>query len=207
MAARVEAQRLMTRKQKKHPNCGGGICQAGEVPRELKNKFKKAKAAKGLLQDLEERVRHFVNGWESEKKSVDQRSQLHRRGNSVSDLSDEEIVFVGRNGKMRDIPASPKFRDGEDSASSDSDLERISDRGPGRKPERLIFDSLVNDRSASFGRWLVHNLAAYYGLRTWSRTVGDRREAYVGLPPRLGHLYGRSSTGDRLLPHPLWRVI
>ena len=32
-------------------------------------------------------------------------------------------------------------------------------------------------------RWLVHNIATYYGLRTWSVTVGDpaRREAYVGI--------------------------
>ena len=35
-------------------------------------------------------------------------------------------------------------------------------------------------------RWLVHSIASYYGLHTWSITVGDpaRREAYVGIPHR-----------------------
>lgn len=32
-------------------------------------------------------------------------------------------------------------------------------------------------------RWLVHSIASYYGLHTWSITVGDRREAYVGFRP------------------------
>lgn len=34
-------------------------------------------------------------------------------------------------------------------------------------------------------RWLVHSIASYYGLHTWSITVGEpaRREAYVGFHP------------------------
>lgn len=34
----------------------------------------------------------------------------------------------------------------------------------------------------STSRWLVHSIASYYGLHTWSVTVGEpaRREAYVG---------------------------
>lgn len=34
-------------------------------------------------------------------------------------------------------------------------------------------------------RWLVHSIASYYGLHTWSVTVGEpaRREAYVGFRP------------------------
>lgn len=100
----------------------------GRVPREIREKMKKAKAAKGLLKDLEEQVRSFVADWE--------------KGNSDSDRlqtdsEDEEIVFVGRNGHMKDVPPSPKFRDSMD----DFDIER----------ERLVFDSLANDRGASFG--------------------------------------------------------
>lgn len=55
-----------------------------------------------------------------------------------------------------------------------------------------------------FRRWLVHNIATYYGLRTWSVTVGDpaRREAYVGI-------YEKKSTPSLSygLPRPLWGMI
>ena len=50
-------------------------------------------------------------------------------------------------------------------------------------------------------RWLVHSIAEYYGLRTWSVTVGDpaRREAYVGIK---GPDKGESVRVE--LPRPLY---
>ena len=39
---------------------------AGRVPRELREKLKKARGAKALLQDLEEEVRRFVAAWEAQ---------------------------------------------------------------------------------------------------------------------------------------------
>ena len=51
-------------------------------------------------------------------------------------------------------------------------------------------------------RWLVHSIASYYGLHTWSVTVGDpaRREAYVGFrPPAPGSRAG-------LVTHPACRA-
>jgi hypothetical protein len=51
-------------------------------------------------------------------------------------------------------------------------------------------------------RWLVHSVASYYGLHTWSVTVGDpaRREAYVGFrPPAPGSRAG-------LVTHPACRA-
>ena len=53
------------------------------------------------------------------------------------DSEDEEIVFVGRNGQMNDMPPSPQTKHD----SNANDLER----------DRLVFDSLVNDQGASFG--------------------------------------------------------
>jgi hypothetical protein len=58
-----------------------------------------------------------------------------------------------------------------------------------------------------YRRWLVHSIAAYYGLSSRSITVGDpaRREAYVGIK--------EMKTGRRLsavqgeLPRPLWGMI
>ena len=95
----------------------------GNIPRELREKLKKAKASKGLLRDLEEQVRIFVLKWENQAQEV-------RKRQAQVDSDDEEIVFVGRNGQMSDWPPKPK-----------TSMER----------DRLIFDSLVNDRGASFG--------------------------------------------------------
>ena len=96
---------------------------SGKIPRELRERLKKAKAAKGLLKDLEEQVRFFVLKWENQAQEV-------RKRQAQVDSDDEEIVFVGRNGQMSDWPPKTK-----------TSMER----------DRLIFDSLANDRGASFG--------------------------------------------------------
>lgn len=91
------------------------------MPAELKMKLKKAKGAKTLLQELEEEVRKFVAEWEKKE-----------RGEEVEmDSEDEEIVFVGRDGSMSD--AQRKVVEAE--------LER----------EKLVFDSLADEQSGSFG--------------------------------------------------------
>lgn len=100
----------------------------GKIPRELREKLKKAKAAKGLLKDLEEQVRMFVRSFDE---------KLHNEKTAELDSEDEEIVFVGRNGKMQDMPPSPKFRDSMD----EEDFER----------DRLVFESMEHDRGANFG--------------------------------------------------------
>ena len=55
-------------------------------------------------------------------------------------------------------------------------------------------------------RWLVHSIASYYGLSTWSITVGDpaRREAYVGIPTHQGS--GRPPS-PILRVRPLWGMV
>ncbi|KAK3176860.1 hypothetical protein OEA41_008186 [Lepraria neglecta] len=101
---------------------------AGKIPRELREKLKKAKAAKGLLRDLEEQVRLFVKKWKDQAKE-EEKPEL--------DSEDENIVFVGRNGQMHDMPPSPKSKNSMD----ENDIER----------DRLVFDSLANDQGAKFG--------------------------------------------------------
>ncbi|MCJ1253761.1 hypothetical protein MMC24_001574 [Lignoscripta atroalba] len=160
---------------------------AGNVPKELREKLKKAKAAKGLLQDLEEEVRKFVKKWEEKEK------QLVKEGLHDVDSEDDEIVFVGRSGQMHDMPPSPK-------ASKTTEEEKI-------EKDKLVFDSLADDHGASFGRWLVHSIASYYGLRTWSVTVGDpaRREAYVGIKQMRAK--GKQIVPSGELPRPLWGMV
>ncbi len=172
-----------------------------KVPKELREKLKKTKAAKGLLQDLEEQVRSFVKHWEEKKQKPPPAPKPEL------DSEDEEIVFVGRNGQMHDVPQSPH------AARDDFDEDDV-------RRDKLVFDSPVDDHGASFGyveylnllhcsansalrRWLVHSIATYYDLNTWSVTTGHpaRREAYVGLKT------GRPATPTGTLPRPLWGMV
>lgn len=171
-----------------------------KVTQELRAKLKKSRGAKGLLQDLEQEVRGFVEQWEEKQR------QLEQEGLIDPDSEDEEIVFVGRNGAMSDERRKEKQEDA---------LEK----------DKLIFQSLVDDHGAAFGyaqrglcrccvltnavsrRYLVHSIAAYYGLQTWSVTTGDpaRREAYVGL--KVDPKTRRPSLTRMEMPRPLWAVV
>ncbi|KAI9799362.1 MAG: hypothetical protein M1833_004061 [Piccolia ochrophora] len=178
--------------------------QHSRVPRELRDKLKRARSARGMLQDFEGEIRRFVEGWEATPASPDHEA-------SPPSSEDEEIVFVGRNGQMSDSrpPRSPKAK----AVSTDPSREDVA-------REKLVFDALADDRAASFGRFLVHSIAAYYGLRAWSVTVGDpaRREAYVGIPEvargkrgdgkRALKGYGVVGNGKgEGLPRPLWGMV
>ncbi|KAK4984726.1 hypothetical protein LTR66_008394 [Elasticomyces elasticus] len=155
---------------------------AARVAKELRERLKRARGAKGLLMDLEEEVRSFVEKWKAKER------QLEKEGLIEPDSEDEEIVFVGRNGAMSDM---------RQKAKEEQELKR----------DKLIFQSLVDDNGASFGRWLVHSIATYYGLRTWSVTTGDPalRLAYVGLKdnPKTG----RPAPAHARLPQPLWGLV
>jgi hypothetical protein len=174
-----------------------------KVPKELREKLKRARGAKALLVDLEQQVRHFVETWnEGGEKKPEQQQPL-----SEPDTSDDEVVFVGRNGEMRDVEPSPRVSFDEVEA------------------EKLVFDSLEDDHGASFGyqfsacklwehltdcitrRWLVHSIGQYYGLNTWSITVGDpaRREAYVGI--KDSRLKSRRHRIAPSLPRPLYGLV
>lgn len=179
---------------------GKGEDPAGRVPRELREKLKRARGARGLLQDLEEEVRGFVRRWEEKGR---------KEGREEVDSEDEEIVFVGRNGHVDDGPSPQSKRRAEE------DVEK----------EKLVFDSLVDDHGASFGyacsdmiccgrlmacrRWLVHSIASWYGLKTWSVTVGDpaRRQAYVGIDEVKANTVRRPVSPAGTLPKPLWVMV
>ena len=79
--------------------------------------------------------------------------------------SDEEVVFVGRDLSARTL------------------REREEDRREMvlREKERCVFEARVGDKGGDLGRYLVHALAGYYGLKSWSVTVGGGRKALVGI--------------------------
>ncbi|KAK2760330.1 hypothetical protein FQN54_002398 [Arachnomyces sp. PD_36] len=190
-----------------------------QIPKELRTKLKRARAAHGLLQDLEEDIRAFVEKW-NDKQSITEGEGL---ADAPVDSDDEdEIVFVGRNGQMHDSPGRKsriKHMDQEMGVDGEKDNEKV------------VFESLVDDRGGIFGRWIVHSLATYYGLRTWSVTRGNpaRRVAYVGisnnrpLPNRklsysqhtrttssssaVSCRYGANTQHGDMLPRPLWGMV
>jgi hypothetical protein len=174
---------------------------AQKVTRDLRAKLKRAQGAKGLLQDLELEVRGFVQQWEEKQRQLEKEGLIEE-----TDSEDEEIVFVGRNGAM-------------------SDEKKQSKQEGALEKDKLIFQSLVDDHGASFGyvseilkaeectlftdftfsRYLVHAIAIYYGLKTWSVTTDGRREAYVGL--KQDPLTRRIEPLKSELPRPLWAVV
>jgi hypothetical protein len=177
---------------------------AARIPRELREKLKKGRGAKNMLKDLEEEVRAFVRQWSSKERQMDEEAVID------GDSEDEEIVFVGRNGSMSDDRKRSK------SVISDDSTLSISSEDLAR--ERMILESLVDDRNAAFGyvyvpalssdnplltvcrRWLVHSIATYYGLETWSVTKGASREAYVGLKHKAAPAFEE-------LPRPLYVLV
>jgi hypothetical protein len=108
---------------------GNGSDGIGRVPKALRQKLKKSRGAKGLLQDLEEEVRKFVQSWEERKRAHDISPEEDIIDIDM-DSSDDEVVFVGRDGSMRD---------------------RILESEILLQREKLLFYSLEDDQSASFG--------------------------------------------------------
>ncbi|KAI9683544.1 MAG: hypothetical protein M1820_010917 [Bogoriella megaspora] len=175
--------------------------EAARVQRELRAKLKKAKGAKNLLMDLEETIRSFIQKWEEKADELERSGAFDNESVDEcaldSESSDgEEIVFVGRDLAMKERKMSKEPR-GKDRKAEDEGLRR----------DKMVFDALVDDHGAAFARWLLHMIGVYYGLKTWSVTVGNpaRRETYVGIEG--GAL--RSSPDDisDKLPRPLWGLI
>ncbi|KAJ4406990.1 hypothetical protein N0V91_004156 [Didymella pomorum] len=154
--------------------------EPGVVPKELREKLKRSRGAKGLLMDLEGEVRKFVAEWEASARAAEEDGLP-----ADPDSEDEEIVFVGRNGQTHD----------HDGASAQL------------KRELMLFETPEGDNGGTFGRWLVHHIGVYYGLTTWSVTVGTpaRREAYIGIGEMKLRSGGRAICSP--MPTPLWGMV
>jgi hypothetical protein len=133
--------------------------EKGRIPVELRQKLKKSKGAKTLLQDLEEEVRQFVREWEGKSERLARKSE-----DWELDSEDEEIVFVGRNGTMSD----------EQRKTVEEELER----------EKLIFDSLADDHGASFGYGSVWLLLCYEEMLTGTDVGLSIRSLHIMVLPR-----------------------
>lgn len=134
------AAKAAEKSKNKRKRSGGGQDDAvddkvAHIKKELRSKLKKSRASKGLLQDLEEQVRQFVQKWQDEQKGLLALEQEKEDDVDLLESSDEdEVVFVGRNGQTQDMKLPRK-------SSAASRAER----------EKLVFDSLEDDAGASFG--------------------------------------------------------
>lgn len=79
-------------------------------------------------------------------------------------------------------------------SESDTDGEEIVFIGRGRR-ECVVITGAEGDAGGAFDRWLVHELALYYGLRSWSVSEGGRRGVWVA----------RGKGGE--VPRPLHKLL
>ncbi|KAI3402109.1 hypothetical protein diail_38 [Diaporthe ilicicola] len=180
---RQQVEDKTARNKKTAVGSGGG----GRVPRELRDTVKRTPGVKGWLRALEEPVREFL-------------LERHRDAGEApvredeSDVSDDEVVFVGRKAAAAPTAPAPP-RDAWKGAHREVRDGRRVDRG-------MVFDSPDDDdQTGAFKRWLTHSISDYYGLVSRSVTVGSpaRKCVYVGV--RDVDLKIRTA-----LPRPLWEV-
>lgn len=148
--AAKEQTRLSRRKGHARPETSGTtVADMHPIPKELRARLKRTRAAKGLLQDLEEDIRTFVEKWnekqmtgsterEEEKREVDDDSDCGSDGGSGSgsgsDDEEDEVVFVGRK-----------------HAKSSTEAENPMADATGVDDQKLVFESPAEDQSAGFG--------------------------------------------------------
>ncbi|KAL7935523.1 R3H-associated N-terminal domain-containing protein [Trichoderma chlorosporum] len=177
----------------------------GEVPRDLREATKRSPVIRTWVKALEEPVRQYMVDERQKRKAEDHADN----GNDDDvdsaaeemDSDDEEIVFVGRNGRMRDLQekraaaaaAAARYR----TAHREISQETV-DSG-------LVFDSFGDGESAAFKRWLTHAISDYYGLTSRSVTLANaQRVVYIGLK-QMPQLKKAVVPIDQL-PRPLWEI-
>lgn len=176
------------------------------IPPELKAGLKRAGGAFGIAKILEVKVREFVkmacaptspqNEWEV----VDYTSLLSEDEHDYEEFEEdkESIVFTPKKQRQQTITtaASPEV--------PHNFLQAIP-----------VYQSALEDPAASFIRWLVHGIAEYYGIRSWSVTEQDfspTSSPPTGISSREVRVVyvGLSGNGVKLpldLPRPLWAML
>lgn len=178
LRADVEAKKAVAaRRKQKQTETLGDENVPGRVPRELFVRAKKIPAVKTWVRTLEEPVRKFL---------VD-REVAREAETDSDDTEDEEIVFVGRNGSMRDGWKKARREGHKDEAGMLLDV-------PGE-----------DDESSAFKRWLTHSISDYYGLVSRSILMGEptRKVVYVGVKQTTT---GQAVHHKPTLPRPLWEL-
>ncbi|KAI1428253.1 R3H-associated N-terminal domain-containing protein [Xylaria sp. FL1777] len=223
--AEVETRNAaLARRKQAHTRTLGDEGVAGRVPRELCQRAKKTPAVRTWVRSLEEPVRKYLverdvaREGDADLKTDDSDSD----SSSGLDSEDEEIVFVGRNGSMRDGKGKTKEGDGrsktghETAAAAAAAAARIAgsqwkkarreEKGSGAmQDEGMLFDAFGDEDGGAFRRWITHSISDYYGLQSRSVLVGEpkRKVVYVGIKQMKT---GRALPVRAHLPRPLWEL-
>ncbi|KAI0164990.1 R3H-associated N-terminal domain-containing protein [Xylariaceae sp. FL1272] len=176
---------------------------AGRVPRELCIRAKKTPVVRTWVRSLEEPVRKYLVERHVAKESEnDLKTDDSESFSDSMDSEDEEIVFVGRNGSMRDGRGSGKSKRQEPSWKK----ARRQQEGQA-KDEGMLFDPHGDEDGGNFRRWITHSISDYYGLQSRSVLVGEpkRKVVYVGIKEmKTGH--APPVLHAEALPRPLWTL-
>ncbi|OAA32205.1 hypothetical protein AAL_01537 [Moelleriella libera RCEF 2490] len=166
--------RLQAARKKQQRKCGSATgLGVGEIPRDLRETAKRTPAVRDWVRVLEEPVRHFLllpRGDEQQQDRPQPPPPIVPQdraaaaagdvsGESDLDSDDEEIVFVGRNGAMRELRDKKEARYRR--ARREISHETV-DSG-------LVFDSFGDGESAAFKSvsflvWLPHRLSRHFTL-------------------------------------------
>jgi hypothetical protein len=201
---------------------------AGKMPRDLRETVRRSPGIKGWVRSLEEPVRQFLSGQAGAGAGAPAGCEADGfeevgHDEDESDVSDDEVVFVGRKGAAAAAARDRTRPDGWKKAHREVH-DRPIDRG-------MVFDSLEGDESGAFKyvsppppkllfrlladestaanracrRWLTHSISDYYGLDSRSVTMGDpaRRCVYIGIREADLRVAPQIRTE---LPRPLWEL-
>jgi hypothetical protein len=143
--ARLAAER---KRQQLQRGSATGLA-TGEVPRDLRDVVKRSPVVRGWVRGLEEPVRTYIADVRrgDADSAAEQRDHDHDNHDDDSaaeemDSEDEEIVFVGRSGAMRELKEKRQSSGGWKKAHRAGAQETV-DSG-------MVFDSFANDEGASF---------------------------------------------------------
>ncbi|KAI1107962.1 R3H-associated N-terminal domain-containing protein [Jackrogersella minutella] len=178
MRAEVEAKKaIAARRKQMQTQTLGDAHVSGRVPRELFQRAKKTPAVKTWVRSLEEPVRRYLVEQELAKEPASSESE--------EDTEDEEIIFVGRDGSMRE------------------GWKKAKRENKGKTEEvGMIFDALGDDADSAFRRWITHSISDYYGLNSHSVLVGEPKRKVVYVQMKTGH----APPVQTDLPRPLWEM-
>ncbi|KAI0468680.1 hypothetical protein F4859DRAFT_197980 [Xylaria cf. heliscus] len=183
----------------------------GRVPRELCLRAKKTPAVRAWVRSLEEPVRRYLVEREIARETDAEglRTDDSSESSSGLDSEDDEIVFVGRNGTMRDGGSGRHnaAAAARNVAGQWKKARREERRTGATQDEGMLFDAVGADEDGgAFRRWITHSISEYYGLQSRSVLVGDpkRKVVYVGVKQMKT---GRGVPDIRAdLPRPLWEL-
>ncbi|KAI3343015.1 R3H-associated N-terminal domain-containing protein [Ustulina deusta] len=220
LRVRAEVERrnaALARRKQARTRTLGDDAVAGRVPRELCQRAKKTPAVRTWVRSLEEPVRKYLVESEVARDGDADLKTDDSDSSSGLDSEDEEIVFVGRNGSMRDGKGRGKEGNGRNGGHDAKKAAasavggqwkkaRRDEKGSGvTQDEGMLFDAFGDKDGGAFGRWITHSISDYYGLQSRSVLVGEpkRKVVYVGIKQMKT---GRASPVRADLPRPLWEL-